>query len=115
MPVADSEVIFGALTEYTGLKFAFFLLAEYGGIVVMSAIASVLFLGGYLAPPGLSFVPEPVWMAVKIGGLSFVVYWLRATYPRLREDQLQRLSWLAMIPFALALILVVGVVRVATA
>lgn len=115
MPVADSEVIFGALTEYTGLKFAFFLLAEYGGIVVMSAIASVLFLGGYLAPPGLSFVPEPVWMAAKIGGLSFVVYWLRATYPRLREDQLQRLSWLAMIPFALALILVVGVVRVATA
>lgn len=115
MPVADSEVIFGALTEYTGLKFAFFLLAEYGGIVVMSAIASVLFLGGYLAPPGLSFVPEPLWMAVKIGGLSFVVYWLRATYPRLREDQLQRLSWLAMIPFALALILVVGVVRVATA
>lgn len=54
-------------------------------------------------------------MTVKIGGLSFVVYWLRATYPRLREDQLQRLSWLAMIPIALALILVVGVVRVATA
>jgi NADH:ubiquinone oxidoreductase subunit H len=52
MPVADSEIIFGAYTEYTGLKFAFFLLSEYGGIVVMSAVASVLFLGGYLPLPG---------------------------------------------------------------
>jgi NADH-quinone oxidoreductase subunit H len=114
MPIADSEIIFGALTEYTGLKFAFFLLAEYGGIVVMSAIASVLFLGGYLAPPGLSFVPEPLWMLVKIFGLSFVVFWLRATYPRMREDQLQRMSWLTMIPISLALIMVVAVVKVAT-
>jgi NADH-quinone oxidoreductase subunit H len=115
MPVADSEIIFGALTEYTGLKFAFFLLAEYGGIVVMSAIASVLFLGGYLPPPGLSFVPAPLWMAAKIGALSFFVIWFRATYPRLREDQLQRMSWLTMIPIALALIMVVGVWKVATA
>jgi NADH-quinone oxidoreductase subunit H len=114
MPIADSEIIFGALTEYTGLKFAFFLLAEYGGIVVMSAIASVLFLGGYLAPPGLSFVPEPLWMLAKIFGLSFVVFWLRATYPRMREDQLQRMSWLTMIPISLALIMVVAVVKVAT-
>ena len=114
MPIADSEIIFGALTEYTGLKFAFFLLAEYGGIVVTSAVASVLFLGGYLPVPGLSFVPGPLWMAAKIGALSFVVVWLRATYPRLREDQLQRMSWLAMIPIALALILIVGVVQVAT-
>ena len=53
MPVADSEIIFGAYTEYTGLKFAFFLLAEYGGIVVMSGIAAVLFLGGYQPLPGL--------------------------------------------------------------
>jgi NADH-quinone oxidoreductase subunit H len=114
MPIADSEIIFGALTEYTGLKFAFFLLAEYGGIVVLSAIASVLFLGGYLPPPGLSFIPEPLWMAAKIGALSFVVIWLRATYPRLREDQLQRMSWLTLIPVALAVIVVVGFWKVAT-
>ena len=57
MPVADSEIIFGAYTEYTGLKFAFFLLAEYGGIVALSAIASVLFLGGYLPLPKLEFIP----------------------------------------------------------
>src|SRR6185369_8538309 len=81
MPVADSEIIFGALTEYTGLKFAFFLLAEYGGIVALSAIASVLFLGGYLALPMLGFIPAPFWMAGKIGALSFFVIWLRATYP----------------------------------
>ncbi len=113
MPVADSEIIFGALTEYTGLKFAFFLLAEYGGIVALSAVASVLYLGGYQAPPVLAFIPDPLWMAAKIGALSFFVIWLRATYPRMREDQLQRGSWLALIPLALLQVLVVGVVKVA--
>jgi NADH-quinone oxidoreductase subunit H len=113
MPVADSEIIFGALTEYTGLKFAFFLLAEYGGIVALSAVAAVLYLGGYQSPPLLDFVPGPLWMAAKIGALSFFVIWLRATYPRMREDQLQRGSWLALIPLALLQVLVVGVVKVA--
>jgi NADH-quinone oxidoreductase subunit H len=113
MPIADSEIIFGAFTEYTGLKFAFFLLAEYGGIVVMSAIASVLFLGGFLPLPGLSAIPQPLWMAGKITALAFFIIWLRATYPRLREDQLQRFSWLFLIPLALLQILVVAVVKVA--
>jgi NADH-quinone oxidoreductase subunit H len=113
MPVADSEIIFGALTEYSGLKFAFFLLAEYGGIVALSSVASVLYLGGYLGVPGLSAIPAPLWMAAKIGGLSFFIIWLRATYPRLREDQLQRMSWLALIPLALAQVLVVAFVKVA--
>ena len=113
MPVADSEIIFGALTEYTGLKFAFFLLAEYGGIVALASIASVLFLGGYRALPGLSMIPPPLWMLAKIGALSFVVIWLRATYPRLREDQLQRFAWLALIPLALVQIMVVAVLKVA--
>jgi NADH-quinone oxidoreductase subunit H len=113
MPVADSEIIFGALTEYTGLKFAFFLLAEYGGIVALSAVASVLYLGGYQAPPFLEFVPDPLWMAAKVGALSFFVVWLRATYPRLREDQLQRLSWLTLIPLGLLQIMVVAVAKVA--
>ena len=113
MPVADSEIIFGAYTEYTGLKFAFFLLAEYGGIVALSAVASVLYLGGYLALPYLQFIPEPLWMLGKIFALSFVIIWLRATYPRLREDQLQRASWLALIPLALLQIVVVGVLKVA--
>jgi NADH-quinone oxidoreductase subunit H len=113
MPVADSEIIFGAYTEYTGLKFAFFLLSEYGGIVALSAIASVLFLGGYLPLPTLEFIPEPLWMLAKIGALSFLIIWLRVTYPRLREDQLQRVSWLMLIPLALVQIVVVGVLKVA--
>jgi len=113
MPIADSEIIFGAYTEYTGLKFAFFLLAEYGGIVALSAIASVLFLGGYLPLPFLSFIPDPLWMAAKIGALSFFIIWLRATYPRLREDQLQRFAWAFLIPLALADILVTAVLKVA--
>jgi NADH-quinone oxidoreductase subunit H len=79
---------------------------------VLSAIASVLFLGGYLAPPALSFIPEPLWMAAKIGAISFVIIWLRATYPRLREDQLQRFSWIVLIPLSLVNILITGVVKV---
>jgi len=113
MPIADSEIIFGAYTEYTGLKFAFFLLAEYGGIVALSAIASVLFLGGYLPIPVLSFIPAPLSMAGKIGALSFFIIWLRATFPRLREDQLQRFSWTVLIPLALVDILATGALKVA--
>jgi NADH-quinone oxidoreductase subunit H len=112
MPIADSEIIFGAYTEYTGLKFAFFLLAEYGGIVALSGIAAVLYLGGYNPLPAVP-LPDWMWMFGKIVALSFVVIWLRATYPRLREDQLQRFSWLALIPLALAQILIVAVVKVA--
>jgi NADH-quinone oxidoreductase subunit H len=112
MPIADSEIIFGAYTEYTGLKFAFFLLAEYAGIVAFSAIASVLFLGGYQALPFLGFLPGFFHMSGKIGALSFFIIWLRATYPRLREDQLQRFSWVVLIPVALANIMVTAVVKV---
>jgi NADH-quinone oxidoreductase subunit H len=116
MPIADSEIIFGAYTEYTGLKFAFFLLSEYGGIVALSAIASVLFLGGYNGPPFVAgLLPQAFWMLGKIGALSFVVIWLRATYPRLREDQLQRFSWLVLIPLSLVQILAVATIKVATA
>jgi NADH-quinone oxidoreductase subunit H len=112
MPVADSEIIFGAYTEYTGLKFAFFLLAEYGGIVVMSAIAAVLYLGGFQPLPGLEVIPGVLWMFGKIFALSFVIIWLRATFPRLREDQLQRFAWIGLTPLALLLILVTSVFKV---
>jgi NADH-quinone oxidoreductase subunit H len=111
MPIADSEIIFGAYTEYTGMKFAFLLLTEYAGIVVWSGIATVLFLGGYQKMP---FLPIPGWIVMqgKIFGLAFFIVWLRATYPRLREDQLQRFSWIVLIPLALVNILVTGVVKV---
>jgi NADH-quinone oxidoreductase subunit H len=112
MPIADSEIIYGAYTEYGGLKFAFFLLAEYAGIVALSGIAAVLFLGGYQGLPGIP-LPDPIWMAGKIAILSFFIIWLRATYPRLREDQLQRFAWLTLIPISLVWILGAAVFKVA--
>jgi formate hydrogenlyase subunit 4 len=74
MPITDPEIIFGAYTEYTGLKFAFFLLAEYGGIVALSAIASVLFLGGYLPLPAMEFIPEPLWMLPNGEGIGYGLF-----------------------------------------
>jgi len=108
MPIADSELVFGYMTEYTGLRFAFFLLAEYVGIVVIAALTTVLFLGGWKGPfdEQLGWL----WTLVKVGAVSFVVIWLRVAYPRLREDQLQRLCWLVLVPIALAqLVLTVAV------
>jgi NADH-quinone oxidoreductase subunit H len=111
MPVADSEIIFGAYTEYTGLRFAFFLLAEYAGIVVLCGLTTVLFLGGWHGPfggDGLGWF----WTLLKTAVLAFVVIWLRVTYPRLREDQLQKLSWTFLVPLALVQIALTGVVKV---
>ena len=113
MPIADSEIIFGHMTEYTGVKFAFFLLAEYAGIVSLSGIATALYLGGWKAPPFLNHIlPHPLWTLGKIGLLSFIVIWLRATYPRLREDQLQKMAWKWLIPIALANIMLTGLFKV---
>jgi NADH-quinone oxidoreductase subunit H len=109
MPVADAEIIFGPYTEYTGLRFALFLLAEYAGIVLLSFLTAVLFLGGWNGP----FVDSWVWTFAKAGVLAFVVIWLRVTYPRLRADQLQKLAWQVLIPVALAQLFVTGVVVVA--
>jgi NADH-quinone oxidoreductase subunit H len=111
MPVADSEIIFGPYTEYTGLRFAFFLLAEYAGIVVLSALTSVLFLGGWKGP-FLDHQLGWLWLLIKVFALSFVAIWLRATYPRLREDQLQRFAWQALVPLALLQLAITGVVKV---
>ncbi|WBB63838.1 NADH-quinone oxidoreductase subunit H [Streptomyces sp. WMMC500] len=109
-PVADSEIIFGAYTEYSGLRFALFLLAEYAGIVVLSALTAVLFLGGWHGPyaDGLGWL----WTLLKTGILAFAVIWLRVSYPRLREDQLQRFAWTTLIPLALAQIALTGIVKV---
>ena len=113
MPIADSELVFGPYTEYTGLRFAFFLLAEYAGIVVLvradrrccsSAAGSGPFAERSSAGCGRCSRPFAV---------SFVVIWLRVTYPRLREDQLQRLSWLVLVPLALVQLALTGVVVVA--
>src|SRR5258705_3060120 len=113
MPIADSELVFGYLTEYTGLRFAFFLLAEYVGIVVIAALTTVLFLGGWKGPFGVDAQLGWAWTLVKVFAVSFVVIWIRVAYPRLREDQLQRLCWLVLVPLALAQLVLTTVVRVA--
>jgi NADH-quinone oxidoreductase subunit H len=100
MPVAEPEIVMGPLTEYTGLRFAFFMLSEYAGIVVMSLLFSVLFLGGWHGPFSDSL--GPVWTLLKSAFISVVIIWLRVAWPRLREDQLQRLAWLVLVPLALA-------------
>ncbi|HEV3170801.1 MAG TPA: complex I subunit 1 family protein [Actinocrinis sp.] len=110
MPVADSEIIFGAYTEYTGLRFAFFLLAEYAGIVVLCLLTAILFLGGWHGP--FSAHLGWLWTLIKTFVLAFVVIWLRVSYPRLREDQLQKLAWTWLIPLSLAQIALTGVVKV---
>jgi NADH-quinone oxidoreductase subunit H len=110
MPIADSELVFGYLTEYTGLRFAFFLLAEYVGIVVIAALTTVLFLGGWKGP--FSAELGWLWTLVKVFAVSFVVIWFRVAYPRLREDQLQRLCWLVLVPIALGQLVLTAAVRV---
>jgi len=114
MPVADSEIVFGPFTEYSGLRFAFFLLAEYAGIVVLSALTAVLFLGGWQGP-FLNVQLGWLWTLLKVLALSFLVIWLRVSYPRLREDQLQRFAWKVLVPLSLLQLLLTGVVEVARA
>ncbi|GAA1013527.1 NADH-quinone oxidoreductase subunit H [Acrocarpospora pleiomorpha] len=108
MPIAESEIIMGPMTEYTGIRFALFMLTEYVGIVVLSALTTVLFLGGWHGP----FLPGPVWTLIKIFVLAFVVIWVRVSYPRMREDQLQKLAWVGLVPLALFQLALTGVVKV---
>jgi NADH-quinone oxidoreductase subunit H len=110
MPLADAEIIFGPYTEYTGLRFALFLLAEYVGIVLLCFLTTVLFLGGWHGPLADTWL----WTFVKAGLLSFVVIWVRVSFPRLRADQLQKLAWQILIPVGLAQLLLTSVVVVAT-
>jgi NADH-quinone oxidoreductase subunit H len=112
MPIADSELVVGPWTEYTGLRFAFFMLAEYAGILVLSALTAVLFLGGWHGP--FSEHLGPLWTLLKTGLVAFVVIWLRVAWPRMREDQLQRLAWGVLIPVGLAQLALTAVVVVAS-
>ncbi len=99
MPVADAEIVFGPYTEYTGLRFALFLLSEYAGLVVMSLLFTVLYLGGWRGPfdEALGWL----WTLLKGFAVAIVLIWVRVSWPRLREDQLQRFAWVTLIPLAL--------------
>jgi NADH-quinone oxidoreductase subunit H len=112
MPIAESELVMGYLTEYSGIRFTMFFLAEYAGMFAMSAIAATLFLGGYrfwgLNPTWWG----PVILLAKVFALSFLMIWFRWTWPRLREDQLQSLAWRWLVPIALANIGVTALLKV---
>lgn len=111
MPVADSELVLGAYTEYGGLRFALFLLAEYAGIVVLAGLTTVLFLGGWRGPfeDSLGWL----WTLAKAAVVAVVVIWVRVAWPRLREDQLQRLAWTVLVPLALGQLALTAVLVVA--
>ncbi len=115
MPIAESELVMGYLTEYSGFRFLFFFLAEFANMFTMSAIAVTLFLGGYWLPGIPESVLEfagPVILIGKVFILSFVMIWFRWTFPRFREDQLQTLAWKWLIPIALANIVITAVFKV---
>ena len=115
MPIAESELVMGYLTEYSGFRFLFFFLAEFANMFTLSAIAATLFLGGYWVPgiPAalLQFV-GPLVLLGKISLFVFVSIWFRWTFPRFREDQLQSLAWKWLVPISLANIVVTGVLKV---
>lgn len=108
---AESELVAGFNTEYSGMKFALFFLAEFAGMFTISAVAATLFLGGWLPlHPALSFIPPVAWFLAKTGALIFVLMWIRATLPRVRVDQLMSFGWKVLIPIALINIAWTGVV-----
>lgn len=113
MPVADSELVFGPYTEYGGIRFAMFLLAEYAGIVVLAGLTTVLFLGGWKGPYADQL--GWIWSLLKIGFVSFLVIWARVAWPRLREDQLNALAWKALVPIALGQLALTTVIAVVMA
>ena len=116
LPEAESELVAGFHTEYSGMRFALFFLGEYANMIVISAVATTLFLGGWLAPfphwlPFLSVVPGPIWFFLKMAVFLFAYIWFRGTFPRYRFDQLMDLGWKWMIPLALLNIFVTGLVK----
>ncbi|HZT90098.1 MAG TPA: NADH-quinone oxidoreductase subunit NuoH [Stellaceae bacterium] len=114
LPEGESEIVAGYFVEYSAMAFALFFLGEYGNMILISAMTSVLFLGGWLAPfgvPPFTWVPGPLWFALKTAFVLFCFLWVRATFPRFRYDQLMRLGWKVFLPFSLVwLVLTAGFV-----
>jgi len=111
LPEAEAELVAGYNVEYSAMGFALFFLGEYANILMMCALISILFLGGWLPPfPILPFtlIPGPIWFGIKVAFIGFVFIWVRASYPRYRYDQLMRLGWKVFLPLSLAWVLLVA-------
>jgi len=116
LPEGESELVGGFHTEYSSMAFALFFLGEYINMIVMSAMTTVLFLGGWLPPFDIApfnWIPGPIWFVLKIIFCLFVFVWVRATLPRYRYDQLMRLGWKVFLPFSLIWVVLTAGVLVA--
>ena len=119
LPEAEQELTGGYHTEYSGMRFALFFLAEYANMIVVSAVATTLFLGGWLRPfpnvgwlGALDYVPGWIWFLLKTFVFVYVFLWIRATLPRYRYDQLMRLGWKVLIPLGIANLIVTATLKV---
>ncbi|MDO9288141.1 MAG: NADH-quinone oxidoreductase subunit NuoH [Thermodesulfovibrionales bacterium] len=119
LPEAESELVAGYFTEYSSFRFAMFFLGEYTGMLIMSSISAICFLGGWTIPkfitdaiPFLLNVPGIVWFLIKVYAFMFFYYWVRATLPRYRYDQLMAIGWKILIPLALLNIVITGAVKI---
>ena len=118
MPVAESELVSGYMTEYSGLRFLLFFIGEFASAGAFSAVAATLFLGGWSVPfldndANWMNVVGPFVLLTKMLFVAFLVFWVRFTYPRFREDQLQQLAWKILIPLSLVNILATMALKVA--
>lgn len=117
LPEGESELSGGFLVEYSSVTFVLFFLGEYANMILMSAMTTILFLGGWLPPFGieaLAVVPGVIWFVLKIGLVLFYFVWARATFPRYRYDQLMRLGWKVFLPFSLFWVFLVAGILVYT-
>ncbi len=119
LPEAESELVAGYFVEYSGIRFALFYVAEYIGMILMGCIASACYFGGWTVPwyvlkvfPFLKYVPGLLWFLLKVYFVVFCYYWLRATLPRYRYDQLMAIGWKLLIPLALLNIAITGIIKV---
>ena len=117
LPEGESELVAGFFVEYSAMTFALFYLGEYANMILMSAMTSILFLGGWLSPipfAPFTWIPGPLWFALKIAFVLFCFLWVRATFPRFRYDQLMRLGWKVFLPLSLGWLVLTAGVLVAT-
>ncbi len=118
LPEAETELIAGYFAEYSGMRFALFFLSEYLGMIIMSSIVVLCYLGGWTMPelflkiPIMSKIPGVVWFFIKLYICIFFYYWIRATLPRYRYDQLMAIGWKILIPIALFNILITGLIKI---